>query len=129
MATKDYYAVLGVPKGASQKEIRQAYRKMARQHRPDVSPGDKNAEARFKEINEANEVLSDADKRKKYDKYGEQWQHADQIEEMMRARSAGGAGYGGSARGFGFGPGGVRFEFDPSDLGGAGGLGGVFENL
>jgi DnaJ-class molecular chaperone len=129
MAKKDYYAILGVPKGASQKDIRQAYRKLARQYHPDVNPGDKAAEARFKEINEANEVLSDADKRKKYDKYGDQWQHADQIEEMMKQRAGAGAGFGGGARGFAYGPGGIRFEFDPSDLGGSGGFGSVFENL
>jgi len=118
MAGRDYYAVLGVPKGAPQKDIRQAYRRLARQHHPDVNPGDKAAEARFKQVNAAYEVLSDADKRKKYDKYGEQWQHADQIEEMQRQ----------SGRSFRSGPGGVRFEF--GDLGDAGGdLSGLFGNL
>jgi molecular chaperone DnaJ len=76
--------VLGVPKGSSQKEIRRAYRRLARQHHPDVNPGDKAAESRFKAINAAYEVLSDGDKRKKYDKFGDQWEHADQIEEMQR---------------------------------------------
>src|SRR5947209_2475082 len=64
---KDYYKILGVDKNASQKDIQKAYRKLARQHHPDVNPGDKNAEEKFKEINEANEVLSDPEKRKRYD--------------------------------------------------------------
>ena len=71
---KDYYQMLGVLRSASEKEIRSAYRKLARQHHPDLNPGDKNAEERFKEINEAHEVLTDADKRKLYDRFGEDWQ-------------------------------------------------------
>ena len=93
MATKDFYSTLGVSKGASQKDIGSAYRKLAREHHPDVNPGDKAAEARFKEVNAAYEVLSDADKRKKYDKYGVQWEHADQIEEMQRQRGRAGQAY------------------------------------
>ncbi len=71
---KDYYQMLGVPRTATEKEIRSAYRKQARQHHPDLNPGDKNAEDRFREINEAHEVLTDADKRKLYDRFGEDWQ-------------------------------------------------------
>ena len=75
MDFKDYYSTLGVAKTATDKEIKQAYRKLARKHHPDVNPGDKAAEARFKEINEAYEVLSDPDKRKKYDELGANWRH------------------------------------------------------
>lgn len=79
MASKDYYTLLGVSRTASEKEVRTAYRKLARQYHPDVNLGDISSEARFKEINEAYEVLSDGDKRKKYDQYGENWQYADQF--------------------------------------------------
>ena len=79
---KDYYQILGVSKTATEKEIKAAYRKLARQHHPDVNPGDKTAEDKFKDVGEAYEVLSDADKRAKYDQYGDQW----------RAFSQGGGG-------------------------------------
>lgn len=79
MAGKDYYRILGVNRDASERDIKQIYRKLARKHHPDVNPGDKSAEAKFKEINEAYEVLSDPGKRKKYDQYGDQWQYADQF--------------------------------------------------
>src|SRR5579884_2185190 len=70
---KDYYKILGVAKDADDKDIKSAYRRMARKYHPDVNPGDKGAEDRFKDVGEAYEVLSDKDKRAKYDQYGEQW--------------------------------------------------------
>ncbi len=79
MAGKDYYQILGVSRNASEKEIKQAYRRLARKHHPDLNPGDKSAEAKFKEINAAYEVLSDPEKRKKYDQFGEQWEYAEQF--------------------------------------------------
>jgi len=108
MAKKDYYAILGVKRGASDKEIRQAYRRLARKYHPDVNAGDKAAEAKFKEINAAYEVLSNGEKRRKYDLYGDQWQYADQFEQ---ARRQGGQRWSWSGRGAPFG------GFDLGDLG------------
>ncbi len=79
MAGKDYYNILGLNRNASEREIKQAYRRLARQYHPDVNPGDKSAESKFKQINEAYEVLSDSEKRRKYDQFGDQWQYADQF--------------------------------------------------
>ena len=90
MEFKDYYATLGVPKTASAKEVKQAFRKMARKYHPDVNPGDKSAESRFKEINEAYEVIGDPEKRKKYDELGSNWKMYEQAQ-----RGGGGAGAGG----------------------------------
>lgn len=84
MPGKDYYAILGVSRNATENEIKQAYRRLARKYHPDVNPGDKGAEAKFKEINEAYEVLSDPEKRRKYDRFGEQWQYADQFAQAGR---------------------------------------------
>lgn len=84
MSYIDYYKVLGVPKDASAAEIKKAYRKLARKYHPDVNPNDAAAERKFKEINEANEVLSNPENRKKYDQYGKDWQHADAFEKAKR---------------------------------------------
>jgi curved DNA-binding protein len=80
----DYYAVLGVPKTASDDDIKKAYRKLARKLHPDLNPNDPEASKKFQQLNEANEVLSDPEKRKKYDQYGKDWQHAEQFEQARR---------------------------------------------
>ena len=94
MAFIDYYKVLGVERNASQDDIKKAYRKMARKYHPDLNKDDPNAKDKFQEINEANEVLSDPEKRKKYDEYGEHWKHADEFkaerEAYQRAQQSGG---------------------------------------
>jgi len=84
MAFIDYYKVLEVDKKATETEIKKAYRKMARKYHPDLNPNDKQAEIKFKEANEANEVLSNPENRKKYDEYGENWQHAEEFEKSKR---------------------------------------------
>jgi curved DNA-binding protein len=83
----DYYKALGLDKNASQDDIRKAYRKLARKYHPDVNPDNKEAHKKFQEINEANEVLGDPEKRKKYDQYGKDWQHAEQFEQARQQRS------------------------------------------
>jgi curved DNA-binding protein len=90
----DYYKILGIDKSATSKDVKTAYRKLARKHHPDLNPNDKNAKRNFQQINEANEVLSDTEKRKKYDKYGKDWQHAEQFEksEQYQKKSQGSRG-------------------------------------
>lgn len=121
MAYKDYYQILGVDRNAGEQEIKRAYRKLARKYHPDINPGDKAAETRFKEINEAYEVLSDKDKRSKYDRFGRDWQRYEQ------ATGAGGAG---GAGGFDWNAYGGNANFDFQDIfetffGGGGGGGGA----
>lgn len=116
MEYRDYYATLGVPRNASQADIKKAYRKLARQHHPDVNKGDAAAERRFKEVSEANEVLSDPEKRKLYDELGSNWQAYQQAGTGAQ-RGRPGQGHGGFS---GFPGGGVRFEYrgNPEDLAG-----------
>src|SRR5271165_4097165 len=103
MEFRDYYKVLGVERKASEAEIKSAYRKLARKFHPDVNPNNKDAEAKFKELNEAYQVISDPEKRKKYDELGADWEHGVSQEEMMRRyarqQSAAGAGVGGGGGG------------------------------
>ncbi len=82
----DYYKILGLPKTASQDEIKKAYRKLARKHHPDLNPNDKEAHKKFQQINEANEVLSDVEKRKKYDQYGQDWKNADAFAQSRQSQ-------------------------------------------
>ena len=100
MADKDFYRTLGVARTATEKEVKAAYRKAARKYHPDVNPDNKDAESRFKEINAAYEVLSDADKRKKYDQFGANWEHGDQMNaQWERARPRGCRRWSSSRRG------------------------------
>jgi curved DNA-binding protein len=118
---KDYYAVLGIGRNASEQDIKKAYRKLARQYHPDVNPGNKQAEARFKEINEAYEVLSDKEKRSKYDRFGPDWQR---YEQFSGVGSAGGGGMGGDPFGGVGGAGNVNFADIFESFFGGPGMGG-----
>jgi curved DNA-binding protein len=102
MAFIDYYKILGVNKNATEAEIKKAYRKLARKYHPDLNPNDKEAEKKFKEINEANEVLTNAENRKKYDQYGENWQHAEEFEKSRQQQQqySRGSQQGGGFEGF-----------------------------
>jgi curved DNA-binding protein len=117
MDFQDYYQTLGVPRGASQADIKKAFRKLAREHHPDKKPGDKTAEQRFKQINEANAVLSDPDKRKKYDRLGKDWEaysRAGVDPDAAGAPFGAGGPFGGTGRAGGGRSGNVRYEFRTS---------------
>ena len=124
MAFIDYYKILEVDKKATEAEIKKAYRKLARKYHPDLNPNDKEAERKFKEINEANEVLSHAENRKKYDDYGENWQHAEEFEKSKQQRQYQGNGQQGGFGGSGFGGGGDFSDFFESMFGGRASSGG-----
>lgn len=100
MAFIDYYKILGIDKSASEADIKKAYRKLARKHHPDLNPDNKEAERKFKELNEANEVLSNPENRKKYDQYGENWKHGDAYEQAQQqqrqSRQQQSGGFGGA---------------------------------
>lgn len=127
MAFIDYYKILGIDKKASQEDIKKAYRKLARKYHPDLNPDDKEANKQFQLVNEANEALSDPEKRRKYDEYGENWKNADQFEQQRRSQGqarqyGGGNPFGAGGNPFG---GGSQTE---TDFGG-GGFSDFFESL
>lgn len=130
MAYIDYYKILGVDKNASQDDVKKAFRKLARKYHPDLNPNDPSAKDKFQEINEANEVLSDPEKRKKYDEYGEHWKHADEFEAQKKARQHAGAG-GGGFSGFGGDGGSYWYSSDGEGFSGgdAGGFSDFFESM
>src|ERR1051325_5034221 len=106
----DYYKILGVDKNATPEDIKKAYRKLARKHHPDLNPNDKEAHRKFQELNEANEVLSDPEKRKKYDQYGKDWQHAEHFEKARQQQGQSAHGHRGRTQQEDF------FEHDFSDF-------------
>ena len=124
MAYIDYYKILGVDKNATQDDIKKAFRQLARKYHPDLNPNDPTAKEKFQAVNEANEVLSDPEKRKKYDEYGENWKHADEYEAQQKAYGQGGAG--GTGGEYWYGAGGADAF---SGFGGAGGFSDFFEDL
>lgn len=128
----DYYKILGVGKDATENDIKKAYRKLARKYHPDINPNDKDAEKKFKEINEANQVLSDPENRKKYDKYGQDWKHAEEFEKAGQQRQYRRSSQQGPAGGFSggdFGGGGDFSDFFESMFGsGASSFGGGYRS-
>lgn len=123
MATTDYYSILGLNKNATEKDIKSAYRRLARKYHPDVNPGDQASEEKFKQVSEAYEVLRDPDKRRAYDKYGSQWQQWQKAEQAGGVPPGGFGGFGGYDA-----TGGEDFRFD-FGTGGEGDFGSIFENL
>lgn len=127
MAYIEYYKILGVDKNATQEDIKKAYRKLARKLHPDLNPDDKEAERKFKEINEANEVLSNPENRAKYDKYGEHWKHGEEYEkaqqQQQKQRQSHGNDYGSGFSGADFGEGEDFSDFFQSMFGETGGFG------
>src|SRR6476620_2589865 len=105
----DYYKILEIDKSASDADIKKAYRKLARKYHPDLNPNDANAKKKFQQINEANEVLRDPEKRKKYDKYGKDWQHGEAYEQARQQQQQSYGGAGGQYQGGGF-------EFEGGDF-------------
>ncbi len=125
MAYIDYYKILGLDKTASQDDVKKAYRKLARKYHPDLNPNDKEAEQKFKEVNEANEVLGNPENRAKYDKYGEHWRHGEEYEkaqQQQRQYQQGSGGFGGGFSGADFGDGGDFSDFFKDMFGGGGGF-------
>jgi curved DNA-binding protein len=125
MAYIDYYKILGVDKNATQDDIKKAYRKLARKLHPDLNPDDKEAERQFKELNEANEVLSNPENRAKYDKYGENWKHGEEYEKarQQQQKQYQGENFGGGFSGADFDNGEGFSDFFQSMFGGGGGFG------
>lgn len=124
----DYYKILEIDKNASEADIKKAYRKLARKYHPDLNPNDTAAKQKFQRINEANEVLSDPEKRKKYDQYGKDWQHGETYEQARQQQGQRYSGGQGSFQGSDFG--GEDFsDFFSSMFGGGGGFGGSGRNV
>lgn len=119
MAFIDYYKILGIDKSATEAEVKKAYRKLARKYHPDLNPNDKEAEQKFKEVNEANEVLSHPENRKKYDQYGEDWKHSEEFEKSRQQQQSRRGSQQGDFGGFGgFSGGGDFSDFFESMFGG-----------